>query len=187
MITPPMTLSPKDHVDANLLKKSLIYEGYRYSRNDLRLRGDELLADYKCGFYSGTNCRGRLRAIVEVEQDDENDGRAIKKLKMEIRQGHTFNKSIDDTLNPTTITVDNVIDATLEMKTLVAQKALTEMRKNAKQICNEIQKEVSLKYCGLGYVGLTMNQLEAAVFRERGKEYHNWEAAIRSAPQISAV
>ena len=87
MITPPMTLSPKDHVDANLLKKSLIYEGYRYSRNDLRLRGDELLADYKCGFYSGTNCRGRLRAIVEVEQDDENDGRAIDLVCWDIEKG----------------------------------------------------------------------------------------------------
>ena len=40
----------KDHIDAHLLPKNMIEEGYKYSRNDLRLRGKELLADYKCGF-----------------------------------------------------------------------------------------------------------------------------------------
>ena len=49
--------SPKNHVDVNLLTKSLIYEGFKYSRNDIRFKGEGLLADYKCGFYSGPNVR----------------------------------------------------------------------------------------------------------------------------------
>ena len=59
--------SPKDHVDVILLTKSLIYEGFKYSRNDIRFKGEGLLADYKCGFYSGTKCKGRVVATIEEE------------------------------------------------------------------------------------------------------------------------
>jgi hypothetical protein len=51
----------KDHIDAHLLPKKMIKEGYKYSRNDLRLRGKELQADYKFGFYSSHLLTARLR------------------------------------------------------------------------------------------------------------------------------
>jgi hypothetical protein len=108
--------SPKDHVDVNLLTKILIYEGFKYSRKDIRFKGEGLLADYKCGFYSGTKCKGRVVATIKedmMERDAGDDERVTKKLRMELRQGRTCNKSLDLDLNVVSPEVNSVIDATV--------------------------------------------------------------------------
>ena len=180
--------NPKDHVDVNLLTKSLIYEGFKYSRNDIRFKGEGLLADYKCGFYSGTKCKGRVVATIEeemMERDAGDDERVTKKLRIELRQGHTCNKSLDSDLNVVSPVVNSVIDATVEMRTLISQKSLVDVRKSSKEISQEVYKIVANKYSGLAYTGLSLNQMESQVFRERGKEFQNWEAAIRSPPLVN--
>jgi hypothetical protein len=56
-----------------------------------------IVADYKCGFYSGTKCKGRVVATTEeeiMERDAGDDERVTKKLRIELRQGHTCNKSL---------------------------------------------------------------------------------------------
>ena len=180
--------NPKDHVDVNLLTKSLIYEGFKYSRNDIRFKGEGLLADYKCGFYSGTKCKGRVVATIEeemMERDAGDDERVTKKLRIELRQGHTCNKSLDSDLNVVSPVVNSVIDATVEMRTLISQKSLVDVRKSSKEISQEVYKIVANKYSGLAYTGLSLNQMESQVFRERGKEFQNWEAAIRFLPLVN--
>ena len=174
----------KDHIDAHLLPKNMIKEGYKYSRNDLRLRGEELLADYKCGFYSGTKCKGRMVAVVEEGEEGDENGRATKKIRIDLRQGHTCNKSLNVDLNVVSPVINQIINATAEMRTLISQKSLA-VNKTSKEVCNEVHKLIAEKYKGLAYTGLTLNQMESAVFRERGKEYQNWEASIRSAPLVN--
>lgn len=146
--------SPFNHPDSSLLSKSFIYESYKYSRNQLRFRGKEkeLVADYKCSYYSGTKCLARLRAIVEdVDGISDEDCPPSKKVKVEVVQGHTCNKPICMHImdsNLLTRCADKIIDVRAEMTQIASERALNEMQKNVKKLAMEIQHDTQIKFKG---------------------------------------
>jgi hypothetical protein len=118
------------------------------------------MVPYTC-FTDGCSC--------EEGEVDEN-GRVTKKIRIDIRQGHICNKSLNIDLKVISPVMNQIINATAAMRTLISQNSLA-VNKTSKEVCNEVHKLIAEKYKGCAYISLTLNQMEFAVFWERGKEY----------------